>query len=334
MLPLTLPVLRLLSDGTFHSGEKLAALLGVSRASIWNALQGVEKLGVTLYKVRGRGYQLAQSIEWLDSSQVYSHLGESASQLQIQIMDVVDSTNAQLLQKAAQHGAGAQCVAAEFQTLGRGRRGRSWHASLGGALTFSLLWRFNVGAAQLSGLSLAIGVALTRAMRELGVANAQLKWPNDLLYDYRKLGGVLIELQGDALGPSFTVIGVGLNVQLNDYIRNRIDQDAVDLVSLRNEKTSRNEVLAVALRHMLQVLNKFESAGFEALRGEWESMHAYQDKSVALHMPDGSQITGQVRGVSADGALILETVSGERRFGSGEISLRPTTHPVSNEEIK
>jgi len=326
MLPLTLPVLRLLSDGAFHSGEDLASQLGVSRASIWNALQGVESLGVRLFKVRGRGYQLAQPIEWLDPAQIALHLGPSVKHLPVQIIDVVDSTNAQLMQ-SAQRGSHAQCLAAEFQTLGRGRRGRAWHAGLGGALTFSLLWRFNLGAAQLSGLSLAVGVALARALMELGIPSVQLKWPNDLLHGYHKLGGVLIELQGDALGPSTTVIGVGLNMRLDAQTRNRIDQAVVDLASLRPEETSRNQVLAIALRHLAAVLNDFELKGFEALREEWQSLHAYQDKPVALRMPDGSQIMGQVRGVTADGALILETASGERRFGSGEISLRAATNP-------
>lgn len=328
MSPLTLPVLRLLSDGAFHSGADLATQLGVSRASIWNALQGVETLGVRLFKVRGRGYQLARPIEWLDPARIALHLGASASQLQLQVIDVVDSTNALLLQSAAQRGMRAHCVAAEFQTLGRGRRGRTWHAGLGGALTFSLLWRFNFGAAQLSGLSLAVGVALARALKELGIHNVQLKWPNDLLHGYHKLGGVLIELQGDALGPSTTVIGVGLNMRLDTQTRNRIDQAVVDLASLCTEEVSRNQVLALALRHLLAVLIDFESKGFEALREEWQSLHAFQDKAVALRMPDGSQTLGMVRGVTVDGALILDTASGERRFGSGEISLRPATNPA------
>lgn len=323
MLPLTLPTLRLLSDGEFHSGEELASLLGVSRASIWNALQGVEELGVCLFKVRGRGYQLANTIEWLDASRLDLHLGTHANRLQVQIKDVVESTNAQMMLSAAQEGVHAHCLAAELQTKGRGRRGRAWHAGLGGALTFSLLWRFNLGAAQLSGLSLAIGVALARALQELGLSNVQLKWPNDLLHGYQKLGGVLIELQGDALGPSTTVIGVGMNLRLDKNTRNHIDQAVVDLASVCPEIPTRNQVLAVSLRHMLDVLDVFETHGFGAVRNEWESLHAYQGKPVSLRMPDGSQILGDVVGVTADGVLILETASGERRFGSGEVSLRP-----------
>ncbi|MHB1232423.1 MAG: biotin--[acetyl-CoA-carboxylase] ligase [Burkholderiales bacterium] len=327
MLPLTLPILRILSDGAFHSGERLAARLGVSRASIWNALQGVETLGVRLFKVRGRGYQLGDPIEWLARDKIASHLGALAETLPVQVLDVVESTNALLMQRALQGSEGAQCVVAEVQTRGRGRRGRAWHGALGGSLTFSLLWRFNLGAAQLSGLSLAVGVALARALRALGVGDIQLKWPNDLMHGYRKLGGVLIELQGDALGPSTAVIGVGLNLRLPAQVKNQIDQAVVELHALVPDAPSRNAVLGLMLHHLAQVLGQFETRGFEALRAEWQSLHAYQGKPVAIRMPDGAEILGAVRGVTADGALILDTSSGERRFGSGEMSLRPAPLP-------
>ncbi len=332
MLPLTLPILRLLSDGEFHSGESLAATLGVSRASIWNALQCAEALGVRLYKIRGRGYQLPAAIEWLEREKIALHMGLNVSQLPIEIHDVVESTNSLLMQNAAQCLDQARCVAAEIQTQGRGRRGRTWHGSLGGSLTFSLLRQFTVGAAQLSGLSLAVGVAMVRALSEVGISNVQLKWPNDLLHGFHKLGGVLIELQGDALGPSTTVIGVGLNIQLPDKVKDQINQAAVDLMSLQPDDLSRNKVLGVTLRHLMVVLAEFEANGFSALRDEWQDMHAYQDKPVVLRMPDGSEITGVVRGVSSEGALILNTSSGERRFGSGEISMRPD--PKAGSELE
>jgi BirA family biotin operon repressor/biotin-[acetyl-CoA-carboxylase] ligase len=330
MLPLTLPILRILSDGEFHSGEQLAASLDVSRASIWNALQGVESFGVRLFKVRGRGYQLADPIEWLARDSVVAHLGGHAEKIRLEIVDVIDSTNSLLMQRAIQSSEGAQCVAAELQTHGRGRRGRTWHGALGGSLTFSLLWRFNLGAAQLSGLSLAIGVALVRALQELGVANIQLKWPNDLIHGYRKLGGVLIELQGDALGPSTAVIGVGLNLRLPEQVKHQIDQAVVDLQGMISDLPSRNAVLGVTLRHLADVLGNFDANGFEALRMEWQGLHAYQNKPVVMRMPDGAEMTGVVRGVTAEGALILDTVSGERRFGSGEMSLRPLAVASAN----
>ncbi|MBI5752670.1 MAG: biotin--[acetyl-CoA-carboxylase] ligase [Hydrogenophilales bacterium] len=330
MLPLTLPILRTLSDGAFHSGENLAAQYGVSRASIWNALQGLDALGVRLFKIRGRGYQLADPIEWLNPSMIATHFGPSAKKIDLQILDVAESTNSLLMQRAAQAGH-AQCLVAEMQTQGRGRRGRAWHGALGGSLTFSLLWRFNLGASQLSGLSLAVGVALVRALNELGYSAIHLKWPNDLVHGYRKLGGVLIEIQGDAMGPSTAVIGVGLNLHLPQQIKNKIDQAMVDLHTLMQPGVSRNALMGSALRHLTEMLVLFESEGFDALRAEWELAHAYHEKPVVIRMPDGAEIHGVVRGVAPDGALILDTPSGERRFGSGEMSMRPSPAYTSNE---
>lgn len=322
MLPLTFPILRTLSDGAFHSGEDLAVQFGVSRASIWNALQGLDALGVRLFKIRGRGYQLADPIEWLDPSMIATHLGASAQHIDLQILDVVESTNSLLMQRAAQ-GGHAQCIVAEMQTQGRGRRGRAWHGALGGSLTFSLLWRFNLGAAQLSGLSLAVGVALVRTLHALGHSAIQLKWPNDLVHGFRKLGGVLIEIQGDAMGPATAVIGVGLNLRLPEPVKNHIDQAVVDLHTLMQPTGSRNALLGSALRNLVEMLVLFEAQGFEALRAEWEQAHAYHEKPVIMRLPDGAETHGVVRGVAPDGALILETPSGERRFGSGEMSMRP-----------
>ena len=229
MLPLTLPILRLLSDGEFHSGEVLAAQLGVSRASIWNALRDIELWGIELYKVRGRGYQMPIPIEWYEYEKIAPHLARQAEQLQLQILDVAESTNSLLLKSIVQGEGHGRCLVVEMQTHGRGRRGRSWQSALGGSLSFSVLWQFNVGVSQLSGLSLAVGVALARALRELGVSDIQLKWPNDVLHGYHKLGGVLIELQGDALGPSATVVGVGLNYRLSAHVKNRIDQAVIGI---------------------------------------------------------------------------------------------------------
>lgn len=329
MLPLTFPILRTLSDGAFHSGEDLAAQYGVSRASIWNALQGLDALGVRLFKIRGRGYQLADPIEWLEPSKIAPHFGPSAKQIDLQILDVAESTNSLLMQRAAQ-GGHAQCIVAELQTQGRGRRGRAWHGALGGSLTFSLLWRFNLGASQLSGLSLAVGVALVRALHEFGHSGIHLKWPNDLVHGYRKLGGVLIELQGDAMGPATAVIGVGLNLRLPEQVKDKIDQAVIDLHTLMQPAVSRNALLGSALRHLAEMLVLFEAQGFEALRAEWEQAHAYHEKPVIMRMPDGAEIHGVVRGVAPDGALILDTASGERRFGSGEMSLRPAPAYASN----
>lgn len=322
MKPLTFAVLRLLSDGEFHSGEAMARQLDVSRASIWQAMRFLDEAGVAVFRVPGRGYRLREALHWIDSEKAAAALGDKADLFDLEIVDSIDSTNSRLLQKAAQGARHGSCVITEMQTAGRGRRGREWHANLGGSLTFSLLWRFNQGAGFLSGLSLAVGVALMRALSQAGIAGAGLKWPNDVLHQHRKLAGILIELQGDMLGPSAAVIGIGLNLKLSGQVLDRIDQAAVDVHSISRDMPERNLLLAYTLSHLADVLNEFEQGGFSCLRGEWLSHHTYHEKPVRLLLPDGSQHQGYLLDVAEDGALLVRTATGNQRFTSGEISLR------------
>jgi len=213
-------------------------------------------------------------------------------------------------------------LAAEWQTSGRGRRGRVWHSAPGAALTFSMLWRFQQGAAVLAGLSLAVGVAMMRALAALGVEGAGLKWPNDVLWRGRKLAGILIEMQGDTLGPSAAVIGIGLNCRLPDVLVNRIEQPVADLATACGAAPERNHVLALLLTELERVLDAFARDGFAPLREEWQRHHVHQRRPVRLKLPDGGAVSGIADGVADDGALLLVTAKGPRRFHSGDISLR------------
>ena len=312
------------SDADFHSGEAMAQCLGVSRASIWNAMRSLDDAGLVLHKVRGRGYRLPDPPQWLDRESILAALGSKAALFDLEVLDTVESTNRTLMHRAALDAPHASCVVADLQTQGRGRRGRTWHGALGGSLTFSLLWRFQQGAGFLSGLSLAVGVALMRALKAYGVEDAGLKWPNDVLHNYRKLAGVLIELQGDMHGPTAAVIGIGLNVKLPAAVRDRIDQAAVDLFSIGGASLlGRNQLLAHILVHMADVLQEFESEGFSGLREEWVGYHAYHGRNVRMMLPGGTYEEGCVSGVAEDGSLLLATPAGTKRFASGEIGLRP-----------
>ncbi|ADE10694.1 biotin--[acetyl-CoA-carboxylase] ligase [Sideroxydans lithotrophicus] len=320
--PLTFALLRHLADGEFHSGEVLAGMFGVTRATVCNALRNVEDYGLILYSVRGRGYRLAHPLHWLDADRVRAGLGAARDELHIEILDHAASSNALLLQRAAQGAANGTVLAVELQTAGRGRLGRTWHSGLGDTLTFSLLWRFKSGLAALSGLSLAVGVAMMRALAELGVQGVGLKWPNDVLLNDGKLAGILIEAQGDMLGPSAVVIGVGINLTVPEALRGRIDQQVTDLASLGAPVPERNLVLAVSLKHLTAVLHEFAGQGFAPLRAEWESHHVFQHSPVKISLPDGSHILGTVLGVADDGTLRLATERGEQLFHAGEVSLR------------
>ncbi|MEW6314114.1 MAG: biotin--[acetyl-CoA-carboxylase] ligase [Pseudomonadota bacterium] len=322
MKPLTFKILRALADGEFHSGEKIAQALEISRASVSLALQDVEEVGLQVHKVHGRGYRLARPMQWLDVEKIRAALGRHARHFDIEIMESAESTNTLLLQKAALDAPSGSVIAAEWQTHGRGRRGREWHAGLGGALMFSLLWRFPQGVGFLSGLGLAVGVALLRTLQKLGASDVQLKWPNDILWRHHKLGGILIELQGDALGPTAAVIGIGLNLNLPDSVRAKIDQAVSDVHSACGAPQERNAVFVMLLKELDKVLTLFAKEGFAPLRAEWRAHHAYQGKNVTLRLGDGSSEHGSVVGVAEDGALMLHTRTGTKRFHGGEISLR------------
>lgn len=312
-------ILRLLADGEFHSGEGLAQGLGVSRATVFNALTDVAEYGVSLQRIRGRGYRLAQPWQCLDAGEIARLLEDAATRFKIEILQQATSSNALLLQRAMQGAPGGSVLAVELQTAGRGRIGRTWHSGLGNALTFSLLWRFDRGLNALSGLSLAVGVAILRALRQFGADSLRLKWPNDILAPQGKLGGVLIEAQGDMLGPSAVVIGVGLNCTLPGSVEQRIDQPASALDEVCATLPARNQLLAAVLQEMAQALDEFTKDGFAALRSEWEQYHAQQDRPIRLQMPDGSSVSGIARGVSDSGELCVETGGVVRRFNSGEV---------------
>lgn len=321
--PLLFALLRRLGDGEFHSGESLAGEFGLSRASIHNALIGAESLGLTLYRVRGRGYRLPQPPQWLEAARLEQELGVLARRLNIDILDTAASSNTLLLQRAALGAASGSVLAVEWQTAGRGRLGRTWHSGLAQSLTFSLLWRFERGLASLAGLSLVAGVAILRALRELGIEGAQLKWPNDVLaMNGGKLAGILLEAQGDMLGPSAVVIGIGLNLTLPDEVVRQVDQPASSLAQLSPSLPERNRLFAALLRALVGVLDEFTAGGFAALQQEWQAGHAAQDRYVVVSSPDGRMLRGVARGVTVDGRLRLETELGEQLFSAGDVSLR------------
>lgn len=324
--PRTWQLLKLLADGEFHSGEVMAQLLGVSRASVFNALSKVADYGVVLQRIRGRGYRLARPWQSLAHDEIVHYLGTDAADFDIEILSQATSSNSVLLKRAGlpaarEHLCSGTVLAVELQTAGRGRMGRTWHSGLGTGLTFSLLWRFDCGLNALSGLSLAVGVAQLRALKKLGAQGVWLKWPNDILTSHGKLGGVLIEAQGDMLGPSTVVIGIGLNYTLPDNLIQHIDQPAIALDKTCKPLPSRNQLLAVTLQELAAVLKEFAVHGLVAVRDEWQQLNWHHNKTIKLNMPDGSALKGVARGISERGELCLETAQGIVYLNSGEVGV-------------
>lgn len=308
-------VLRTLADGRFHSGEHMAQQLGCSRASIWQAVENLSQLyGARIFRVRGKGYRLPAPLVWLDPQAIAAE----TSGWQVEVAEHIDSSNSALLTRAAQGAPHRLALFAEIQTAGRGRRGRQWISHPGEALTFSILWRFDCGVAGLSGLSLVVGIALTRVLNRLEIP-VRLKWPNDILLGERKAAGILIELAGDTLGPSAVVIGIGIN--LADP--GEVGQAAAGLADAHRTLPPRNVLAAALLNELTAVLTTFAQAGFAPFQEEWQSWHAFQEQTVWIISPYAPPLEGRALGVDAHGALRLWGHDGEQRIHAGEVSLRP-----------
>jgi BirA family biotin operon repressor/biotin-[acetyl-CoA-carboxylase] ligase len=216
-------------------------------------------------------------------------------------------------------------ICAEHQQSGKGRRGRRWHSVVGGSLTFSVLWRFETGLQSLAGLSLAVGLAVARAVNRHSRHPAKLKWPNDVLVDYRKLAGILVEVQGDMHGAAFAVVGIGLNVRLNEAQRDVVDQAVIDLTEM-GVTVGRNQLLADCLQELHAVLTLFRRHGFAALREDWLALDAYAGRAVTLSLPNARSVQGLASGVDETGAFLLrDAQSTVGSYSGGEISLRMDT---------
>ncbi len=326
-MPSSLPLIRRLADGRFCSGQALADELGISRAGVWKRLNRLgQQLQLEIQAVPGRGYRLAEPLELLDREQILGVLEPKAAGAlsDLHLHQRIGSTNSWLMEQAAAGAASGSVCLAEQQTAGRGRRGRSWASPFGTNIYLSLLWRFSQGPAQLSGLSLAAGLSVLRALQRQGVQGPRLKWPNDLLWNGRKLAGLLLELAGETGGPSLVVLGVGLNLRLSAVQGEVIDQPWIDLRGLPGSPApSRNRLAGVLISELLAMLQAFERNGFGPLAAEWNRHDLYHGCEVVLTSGQG-ELRGVHRGVDHAGALLLEQAAGLRACHAGELSLRPS----------
>jgi BirA family transcriptional regulator, biotin operon repressor / biotin---[acetyl-CoA-carboxylase] ligase len=325
--PLVARVFTALSSGEFTSGEALAASLGVSRSAVWKATGTLKGLGATLHAVRNRGYRLVAGGEPLDAVRIRARLPREIERhvSQLDVAWSVDSTNTVLLARPNPPAGLAEVLLAEFQTQGRGRRGRTWIAPPGGAICLSLSWTFQQAPEDLGALGLVIGVCVLRALKEFDLKGVRLKWPNDILVDGRKLGGILIDLRAEAAGPACVVIGLGLNVALGSTLLRKIATmglPATDLVTAGMERPCRNSLTAAVIAAILRALPQFERQGLRPFVEEWRSADVLQGRPVDVHAA-GGVARGTARGIDVHGALLIETAQGVRRFISGDVTVRP-----------
>ncbi len=314
----------LLADGAPHSGAALAARFGVTRAAVWKQIEALRALGLPVETVTGRGYRLAWPLELLDADRLRTEL-PAGIRARLGTLDVrweTDSTSSELLRRAAGLPDLSLCFA-ERQTAGRGRRGRAWASPPGGNLYLSLLKRFDGGMAGLSGLSLAVGVALMRALAACGARGCGLKWPNDVLADGRKLAGILVELGGEFLGPCHAVIGIGVNLRLPPALCVAIDQPVADLHGITAEPPGRHRFAAALIGHLIEALDEFVAHGFAPFRAAFEKADLLRGQPLRVLTAQGVR-EGVGAGVDARGALCVQSGAGMLTFDSADVSVRET----------
>ncbi|AZD82224.1 bifunctional biotin--[acetyl-CoA-carboxylase] ligase/biotin operon repressor BirA [Pseudomonas chlororaphis] len=313
-----LTLLELLKDGRFHSGQALGAALGISRSAVWKQLQQLEAdLGLSIHKVRGRGYQLTAPLMLLSPADIYEQSKDCP--WAVLAFDSIDSTNAEAL-RAVERGVPAPfLVLAERQTAGRGRRGRKWVSPFAENVYYSLVLRIDGGMRQLEGLSLVVGLAVMQTLREFGIAGAGLKWPNDVLVGRKKIAGILLELVGDPADVCHVVLGVGINVNMQKT--DEVDQQWTSMRLESGKQVDRNQ-LAARLSMMLKAyLERHQAQGFSSIQEEWEQNHLWQGNAVSL-IAGVNKIDGVVMGIDQQGALRLEVDGVEKVYSGGELSLR------------
>lgn len=303
------------------SGDALAKEVGLTRAAMWKRIQALREAGVEIEAQAGRGYALRHSLELLQAEAITDALPAAmkGSVAALEVAWTLDSTNSELLRRDTP-AQGAAVLLAERQTGGRGRRGRGWASPLAAHLYISVARQFSGGLARLGGLSLVAGVAVAKALQQAGHAQVQLKWPNDLVVEDRKLGGLLVEGGGEYAGPVRAVIGLGINVRMPEAAASSIDQPWIDLAGL-GSSLSRNLLAAAVLEHLLPSLDRFDVEGLAPFQSAYAQMDALAGREVAVQMGEQTQV-GRALGIAADGALRVEMDGVERLFHSGEVSVR------------
>lgn len=307
------------------SGDVLARELGLTRAAIWKRVQALREAGIGIEAQAGRGYALQRQPEWLDADVILGHL-ENQARRELSLLEVAwapDSTNSRLLQEPAPE-AGARVLLAERQTAGRGRRGRAWVSPLAAHVYLSVLRQYCGGLSRLGGLSLVAGVASAEALHAAGFGDVRLKWPNDLVVEGHKLGGILVEGGGEHGGPARAVVGLGINVRMPVAQAGGIDQPWIDLHALAQDKgitISRNRLAAGLLSKLLPAFELFDREGLQPFVSRYAAMDALQGQQVDVRW--GNEVfTGIAEGIAADGALQVRDGNGVRPFHAGEVSVR------------
>lgn len=313
-----------LRDGEFHSGEQLGKALGLTRSAIWKHTKQIKALDIDIESITNKGYRIPGGLDLLEEEKLVTHIEKNQQDNlnQIKLFLTLPSTNDYLLNIS--NSELGKCIAcfAEQQTKGKGRRGRLWISPFAKNIALSVLWHFPQDASELSGLSLAVAIAVVKALKAFGITKQlSLKWPNDILWKDQKLVGILVELACEVHNICKTVIGIGINVDLPFTSHADITQPWTDIHQITQQTIDRNALGGTLLNELIKALMLFQKEGLAPFIPLWQSLDCTYGQTVMLITPAG-RLQGIGRGINAQGHFLLENSLGEiKNYSSGETSL-------------
>lgn len=317
-------LIQILSNGEFHSGERLGEQLSLTRSAIWKLVKQLSAWDLEIESITNKGYRITSGLSLLETAKILPFVEKKQqSQLaQIELFDSLPSTNDYLLNLKSKHN---HACFSEKQTLGKGRRGRTWISPFAKNIYLSLLWHFEKDLSELSSLSIAIAVSVIDTLQQFGVTQKLgIKWPNDVLCENHKLAGILVELSGTTNDVCSAVIGVGLNVHMSNATLNsqNITQPWTSLQSLIDQKIDRNKLAGMLLNNLIETASVFQKQGLAAFLPQWQKLDLTFGKPVTI-ITHTKELQGIGRGINEQGHFLLETTPNQiKNFASGEVSLR------------
>ena len=324
-------IARELVRGETLSGEDLASKFNVTRAAVWKAVFALRALGLQISAVRGQGYLVHRPFDMLDNDQItrYLHAENDLRAASVSVYFQIRSTNSELLSRVrAGECKPGSIVLAECQIGGKGRRGRKWVSPLGGNIYASVGWSYDGPLRMLTGLPLAVAAQTIAQLEEFGIEGLSVKWPNDIMFQDAKLGGILLEVVGEADGRCHAVCGIGLNVLIGSMSGRAIDQPWTDLQTIAKVKVDRNQLAARICGAVLNTMAEFPNRGFKGYVRAWSMRDALRNRHVVVHT-GSTHVQGIARGVDDEGALIVEMEGMQRRFYGGEVTVRQENREYS-----
>ena len=321
-------ILGALADGKFHSGQALGKQFGMTRSAVWKGIQEIERLGIAVNSVVGRGYQLPYPVTLLDADEIYAQINTNsqAALPRVLVLDQVNSTNDYLTQQTASFPGQTLACFAEQQSQGKGRLGRQWESPFGYNIYHSILWRFEKDPSQLVGLSLACAIAVIRALKRYQPDLALgIKWPNDIYWQDKKIGGVLLEMIAESHGHCQVIVGVGINTHLSAQSMEKITQPCAALDAILEQHCDRNKLAALLIDELIACFQHYDQQGLRYFLPQWREYDILFGKKVEIHTPK-MRLSGTMQGITEHGELRLfdETDQTCRHFICGEVSARLT----------